>query len=146
MVNNYIESNFHYKGYECMVVMTPMWHRCGYVKLPSGHKYEDVLYDDITIDCHGGLTWSASYVPDQERSNNWWIGFDCGHAFDAKDYDTALAYFANDFDTVEQLNYVRNIEQECGIGVHFPTIIRTQEFCEEECRKIVDQLISGDKI
>lgn len=143
MIKNYTESIFYYKDYECIVVMTPMGHRCGYVALPEDHPYAELRYDDFYIECHGGITWASGCFPDGSRPDHDWIGFDCGHAFDAKDYDTALEYFKDDFDTVERLNYIRNIEQECGIGVHFPTIIRTQEFCEEECRKIVGQLIDG---
>jgi len=48
----------------------------GYAFLPSGHMYENVRYDKIPYDAHGGLTYSG-----------WWedhyvIGFDTNHMSD----------------------------------------------------------------
>lgn len=49
---------------------------CGYVALPKGHPLYGKHYDDLTIKCHGGLTYSKF------EDNDWVIGFDCAHAGD----------------------------------------------------------------
>lgn len=48
----------------------------GYVKLPKGHKYYGVHYDDIPVDVHGGLTYS------EEEDGFWVVGFDTAHGGD----------------------------------------------------------------
>lgn len=44
----------------------------GYVRLPDGHPWLGLHYDNIPADVHGGLTYAEGN----------WIGFDTGHAFD----------------------------------------------------------------
>jgi hypothetical protein len=41
-----IERDWRYKGYDCQVLMTPMGHRCGYVRVPPGHPWWLKDYDD----------------------------------------------------------------------------------------------------
>jgi len=48
----------------------------GYVKLPAGHKYYGVHYDDIPVDVHGGLTYS------EQEGDYWVVGFDTAHYMD----------------------------------------------------------------
>jgi len=65
---------------------------CGYVGLPPGHALHGKDHDAIDgIAVHGGLTYSSAcsdpicHVPAPgEPEALWWIGFDCGHAFDVK--------------------------------------------------------------
>lgn len=52
--------------------LNPHWW-CGYVEIPKDHKLEGVEYDDIDIQCHGGLTYS------RHEGDKWVIGFDCNH-------------------------------------------------------------------
>ena len=63
-----------YKDYDYLVYYYRkfyMPHFCGYVKLPDNHPYNKLIqskkffgqdyeigYDDMNIDCHGGLTFS----------------------------------------------------------------------------------------
>jgi len=75
-----------YKGYDYKVKeigflidvvekyqMNQYWF-CGYVQIPKEHEFYNKDYDDIGIDCHGGLTYSS-----MENNNEYWIGFDCNH-------------------------------------------------------------------
>ena len=79
----YIEYNFTYKNYTCVVVRQVFGHLCGYVSVPYWHKaYEcdyELLEDDI--ECHGGLTYSSHNLMGIEYLS-WWIGFDCAHGDD----------------------------------------------------------------
>ena len=54
----------------------------GYVALPSTHPFYGLNYDEIDehVNVHGGLTYSESYV--HENETYWLIGFDTMHVFD----------------------------------------------------------------
>ena len=65
-------------------------HRCGYVGVTPSHPlhgtaYDDISYDDMPLDVHGGITFSSdvsgSPYP-MESEDLWWFGFDCDHAGD----------------------------------------------------------------
>ena len=88
----------------CLAVRHPtMGNWCGYVAVSEGHPYFGKDYKDVgkeytdvetDIDCHGGLTFSGfcreddkehgiCHVPAPgEPDRVWWLGFDCGHAYD----------------------------------------------------------------
>jgi len=69
---------------------------CGYVGVARGHPWYGVDHGDIRPEplVHGGLTYSdlcEAGPPEQtichvtepgEPEPLWWLGFDCGHAFD----------------------------------------------------------------
>lgn len=82
-----------YRGYE-FAVMNLGTHPCCYIKLPKGHKYENVHYNNIPLDVHGELTYSESYlavaVVDGKRikeETGYWIGWDYAHWGDYLGYD-----------------------------------------------------------
>lgn len=79
-----IERDFEYCGLRCVVVATPMGHRCGYVEVPSGSGSFGVGYDGMPDGwdvVHGGLT----YAGDRFGDGSWYAGFDCAHGFDGRD-------------------------------------------------------------
>jgi hypothetical protein len=63
-----------------------------------------------------------------------YIGFDCGHICDGHDYDTALKY-----GLITEKRYNELIEMEI-LSPSFLQPVRSLEYVENECRKIVDQL------
>ena len=70
-----------YDGYEYAVVSRGL-HPCAYVKLPKGYEYYGLDYNNIPIDCHCGLTYSAENLDVMPDSHGWWIGWDYGHCCD----------------------------------------------------------------
>lgn len=77
------------KGLEWEVTSNRMGYRCGYVRIPAGHPWHGLDYDDVEPYpiVHGGLTFAR---PDTDcgkggLDNAWWLGFDCAHAGDAPD-------------------------------------------------------------
>lgn len=65
--------------YDNLVI--PIRYLCGYVEIPRNHPWHGVeFYDkpEDIIDIHGGITYSG----DLKREGKWYLGFDCGHAFD----------------------------------------------------------------
>lgn len=139
------ETRFEYKGFPCVVLFMPMGYRCGYVGLPENNKYYKKKYDDIPIDCHCGLTYSEPGLFGQNDNDTWWIRFDCGHFFDGIDKDTFNKLYEKEMlkmNPVEYRAYMMNFDCMCEINRKYP--IHTQEYVENECRKIVDQIGSDD--
>lgn len=61
---------------------------CAYIGIPLEHPLAGQDYDDLPIDCHGGLTFSGSGNDDVYRPEGfWWYGWDYGHAGDKCFYD-----------------------------------------------------------
>jgi hypothetical protein len=87
-----------YKGIYYLIKQNPhMYSWLAYIKLPDKHKWVKKNYDDIPLDCHGGLTFKATVTG---KENHWqgftkgtWIGWDYGHVGDFTDYGFA---FSND--------------------------------------------------
>jgi hypothetical protein len=79
-------------GYPCLIVRNDFGSLCGYVGVPPGHPAHGKSYGDELVDkldVHGGITYGARcqgrvcHVPAPSESDDvWWLGFDCGHAFD----------------------------------------------------------------
>lgn len=134
MLNPKQESRFEYKGFPCVVFFIPLGHRCGYVGLPKGHEYYGKDTRKIPIRCHGGITFAENSLYGQDDNDKWWIGFDCAHYFDGVDEKSFLEYYGEE-STDEEFNLVLRLNcTRAGQPV------RTQEYVESECRKIVDQI------
>lgn len=130
------ETRFEYKGFPCVVLFTNMGHRCGYVGLPMENKYYTQNYDDIPIDCHGGLTYASFYLSLQEETNLWWIGFDTAHCFDKSDFEKAKEYFKDEPEVMKSILFSEELNKRYDIGGE----VRSLEYCIEECKNIVDQI------
>ena len=125
-----VESHFEYKGHDCICVFTALGVRNGYVSVNDNKDCFD--YD---IDCHGGLNFGASYLnEDFNPKSTLYIGFDCGHICDGHDYITALKY-----GLIDERRYNELMEMEILLSAYLQPV-RSLEYVENECRKIVDQL------
>lgn len=121
---------------DCLMVRNPhsgFW--CGYVGTTQDHPFFNVAYGDISvsIDVHGGLTFSAfchedpdpakgvCHVPFSGRAERvWWLGFDCAHSGDlCPGYDIS----------------VRNMFGHDGYQQY-----RSRFYVETECRNLAKQL------
>jgi len=117
-----IVSDFKYRGMRCVVLALDMGHRCGYVHIPTRHKLYRKNYDDVNIQVHGGLTFSDFLQP-----GRWFIGFDCAHCDDKRDPSIM------DESALKAYNSYSKEWNDRGT-------LRTTKFCEDECRKMVDQI------
>lgn len=68
---------------------------CGYVGVPNTHPAYGKHYGQVNASVHGGLTFASRCNPDGDEETSichvvepgedddvWWLGFDCGHAWD----------------------------------------------------------------
>ena len=118
-----------FKGYEYIVYwFKEAGHFNGYVRLPDDHKFTKLIdrketiygreltvgYNDIDIDCHGGLTF-GEIIKDNKKtpqgfSKGAWIGWDYAHLLDK------TAYYGG--------------------------IEHTEDEVETECKNVIEQLIA----
>lgn len=58
-------------------------HPTAYIRIPKGHKYYQKDIYEISLNVHGGITYSNKELcvcyPDKEVLNGWFIGWDYGH-------------------------------------------------------------------
>ena len=132
-----VEERFEYKGFPCVVLFLPWGYRCGYVGLPSNNEYYNVDYNNIPVDCHGGLTYSESALALQEDKDIWWIGFDCAHCFDGYDFRKLDEYYPNRDRFLGNENYKREMTNEYGF--------RSFDYVKNECIQIVNQLLETEE-
>ena len=81
-------------GLPCLIKRNHFGSLCGYVGVSEGHPWFGKDYSDVPAEVHGGLTFADScqegdearticHVPGPgEPDRVWWLGFDCGHAWD----------------------------------------------------------------
>ena len=127
-------------GLEAVVLITKhVGHRCGYVRVPKGHKHDGEHYDYLGyINVHGGLTYSSESEKFtlSSRDNGTWFGFDCGHYNDASDWEALKALCETD----AEFNEVIRLQELMGFTTQGE--IRTLEFCVNECEKLASCLNS----
>jgi len=160
-----VEQSWDYKGLKCVVIMTDMGHRCGYVGIMPTNFFYGINYStEVNIDeekkkelleqpigkrgvidilcfngnftagfifdVHGGITYSGGGENSKYpiESNLWWFGYDCSHCDDAKDLSVVS-------------DSIREIE------LKFPTngILRTLDYCIDECNSLAEQLLKFEK-
>jgi len=89
----------------------------GYVLVPNSSKYFGVSYEDIPVDCHGGLTYANEELYMQPEVG-WWIGFDTGHYGDVTLLIDDDGFYSLEGNTYRDMDYVKS-----------------------QCKKIIDQII-----
>lgn len=111
---------------------------CGYVGVSPGHPYFEKHYNEVGVDCHGGLTYAAHcqehcdrqdggvchIVTPGEPDNVWWLGFDCVHH---DDYEPA-------YNAIPEMR---------GLSRHGS--YRDLEYVKGNCRSLAWQLVEAAK-
>ena len=131
-----VEKRFEYRGYHCVVIFQTIGHRCGYVGLPKNNKYYGMGYEEIDIDCHGGLTYASDRLYEQNDTDIWWIGFDCAHCDDAKDYESLYKYYTDDRSR-EMFDFWKEVDQKYPIN---DITVKDLDYVVNECKSIVEQI------
>lgn len=69
-----------YRNIDFLVLNIGHRHPCGYVDVRNT-RLRGMYYDNVNIECHGGLTFSGEFSP-LTCEKGWWIGWDYGHCWD----------------------------------------------------------------
>lgn len=107
---------------------------CGYVGVATDHPAYGKHFDEVgrNIEVHGGLTYSdvchdetpasnICHIPEDGESDHvWWLGFDCGHAWDRC-----------------PAGKIAKLQDEFGDRV----VYRNIEYAKQECASLAAQLV-----
>ena len=119
-----------HEGIEWVVVHNRNGFRCGYARVPKGHPWHGLHYDDVEPhpEVHGGLTFAEPDMPCDKGGPDdaWWFGFDCAHGWDAPDPELVPAE-----------SWVNRLSP--GFFDH-TCVVRDQEYVENECRKLCEAI------
>lgn len=131
-----------FRGYEYVVAHNGLGYRVGYVKIPEGHPWFAVHYDDIDAQVHGGLTYSAYGYCEETggaKRDEWWIGFDCAHAGD--EFDERLVVEKDSLHEQER-GYIDLMRKHNGYG---ESTIKSTSYVREECMSLCKQAKAEEK-
>ena len=114
-INEILDEGF-YNGFH-YIICSYGTHPCAYVQVPETHDFYGMPYDDIEVDCHGGLTYGRF-----AKNGTYWIGWDYAHygdyvgyylmryGYDAKKWTTEEIYEDVKY-VIDQLNGSVNNEK-----------------------------------
>lgn len=138
------EVSFQYRDLQCKILRSFFeephcldehyfgGHLSGYVGIPKTHPHHITnTYNNIDIDCHGGLTFQEFGA---DLLN--WIGFDCAHL---DDYIPSVELFKRT--NLEMIEFRKKFPHRDEKNYLFNPTYKNIEFCINECKSIVDQLI-----
>lgn len=134
-----VEGGGSYGGYDYLIVLKKTFggaHRCGYVAIHPTNSFYNKSLDDMEekFEVHGGVTfWDKPNLIEDNCCKDKWLGFDAAHARDLDDRETAtlcfdFPYFLPPYATLKH-----------GKD-RFGRKIRTYEYMEKECKKLIEQL------
>lgn len=125
-----VEDKFYYKGHECICTFNRLGVRCGYVSVHIKKHHSE-----YNISCHCGLSFGADKLSDEcGPSEEYYIGFDCGHICDGQDLQQAKEYGLIGNTEYKLMSGILSL----GNSAKMP--IRSLEYVKNQCKSIVDQL------
>lgn len=72
---------------------------CAYLGIPLAHPLAGKNYDDLPLDCHGGLTFGSEGDGKYGHEKGWfWYGWDYAHLGDKSFYDLEFGFSHSDSD------------------------------------------------
>ena len=92
-------------GLCCEIFRHPtLGHLCGYVNIEPNHPLNEIPYDCINFNVHGGITFS-DYL-ENSYIKKWKLGFDCAHWNDITPFLNSKC--ENPDATYKTIEYVKN--------------------------------------
>lgn len=148
-----------YKDYIYRVIRKAVWsdtkkkylecgYFCGYVKIPSDYPFYKNISEflvnkngevevtslespEFELDVHGGITFSEI-----NESGEFWIGFDCAHSMDI------IPSIKHTDHLKEMIEKFPAHAQQLKNSPIFKKSYKNSKFAEEQCKSLIDQLIS----
>ena len=128
------EEEFTHAGLPCQIKRSPgLGHLCGYVGVPPNHPYAGLDYDDVDVEVHGGLTFSAKDTLELGfQAGYYWFGFDCAHS---RDYTPPID------EQVQAIHF--EVTGRVGPGEH--ETYRNWEYVIAETKYLAEQLAKVER-
>jgi len=107
---------------------------CAYLGVPSDHPLAGHNYDDLLVDCHGGLTFAGS-------GENWptgwyWYGWDYAHAGDYCFYYDEPPLAGNFDHSKEHKWLLAEVIQDSWSAIYdFKKLVRLAEVIRNRCQQ-----------
>jgi hypothetical protein len=122
-------------GFEWEVTNNGIGYRCGYVRVPLGHPWHGKDYNDIDVEVHGGLTFAEMDADCHKggEDNAYWVGFDCGHYGDGRDYSLTWGRYG-DGEAAKATERAFEQQFKGCVGT-----VRSTEYVADECRSLCEQ-------
>ena len=140
MRDYFIEEHNSYRGYEYMIVLQSIGHRCAYINvINTPLQYINYFQLDY-IDVHGGLTFSSDIA--YSTQDGWWIGWDYAHYGDRNDYESILAEIC---ETNEDYTVVQKMLSN-DYTFKFKGTIHTHDMVLEDVLKAIDTMIEKGQL
>lgn len=166
-----MESSFEHAGLDCVVLAISMGHRCGYVRVPEGHPWHGVEYnqaapeqlvdnEDFAVDDVGTIPAFLLALSDDEQQDEYsrQPGFQVrvhgGLTYSGEQpnddcekghwfgFDCAHSEDAKDPELMSDRQKEVEAEMEARFGSLGRGTVRTREYVEDECRRLADQLVA----
>jgi hypothetical protein len=140
---------FEFKGIKCFILRVVKeepyaeeesyfgGHLCGYIFLPLGNPLYGEKWDEIDLDCHGGITWTA------DSELGYMVGFDCGHSCDL------IPTTEHRRRTLPELIKIREMFPVPEGYEKFPLFNPTYKnisFCIKQCKSLVKQALKFNEV
>jgi len=155
-----IEQKDRYKGFQFVVTLNTLGHRCGYVIIPhssplfvnikpiksfNNYKSRGGLQSYLSkrvvnfnyFRVHGGITFESveTYYPIKSKKRQLVLGFDAGHYGDSPDFEAFEKYYPETFQKMAALKDLMSREGE----------VRDKEYMVYNCKELIDQLCIAQK-
>lgn len=111
---------FEHEGFPCLIIRTQSGYLCGYVAIESNHPDYDKDYNEVNVECHGGLTYGERcsghicHIPKPGKPDDvYWLGFDHAHS---RDYSPANNIYKMKYGT-----HFNRMENETYKDINFVT-------------------------
>jgi hypothetical protein len=121
-------------GMQYQIVHNAAGYRCGYIRITDKAHPWFGKQDEIDCDVHGGLTFAhaGKACETHGEADEWWIGFDCGHAFDAIDMTLPMSEYVK----------IRAVDEELYnqvMGMLSHGVVRDTDYVRNECFRLIAQ-------
>jgi hypothetical protein len=134
-----------YLGYEWEIVHNSMGFLCGYIKVLPGHPWFALQYDAVgykseelglsDVDVHGGLTFGdyGKACPTHGKKDEYWFGFDCGHAGDGRSVEYMEPKLREAYTTGPMAEFLDSPH----------STFRDKAYVQAECESLIRQAIAA---
>lgn len=103
----YVLSKGSWMGFAWLTAHNNLGYRCGYVRVPKGHPWHGLEYENVPASAHGGFTYAEA-----DTDGGWWVGFDCAHHGDGPDPELKPRVTAF-FPSAGRVWSTADVEEEC---------------------------------